>query len=541
MPDGTIIRGVPEGTSRAELDEKLGRYQQQQAGPDPEEEAAKLRKAQAQQYAGEDTSKMGAFQRGLGGAKAAWDKAAMGLKGVFTDLTPEDKALLEQGEAFTREGGTAAKVGGVAGDIAIQAPLAFTPGGLPTQMAVGAAFNALTTPGDAEDRAKAGGLGAVGALGGHVLSRTLGRIAKPIGTKAADTLELEARGVEPTFGQAMAQKGGALPRAIGKVEENLQSVPLASGPLTRARERTMEQWRAATRAESRAPGAAGATPDDLPGLRAEWNQRYTSVLDSEPLPYSSVQYQPDMRKLSAGIAVSREQRQMAQDMFEQTRLAAMSNPTPGVQATASAAHGVESDIKTAAANYINSADPAQRDFGRLLGRLARDYGDAWRGGLRNPSTRNEIRQLDRAYAPYKAVQRAGQRVGVVQSAGDPSNYTPTALLQASRAIDRSPGKRAFEARQAPMQELARLGQTLANRVPDSGSAQRIMAGAAALGASSVNPSTLLSLVGLYGYGSRPVQQYLTGRAAPQAQQAIMEFLQALAPLLAQTGSAAAAD
>lgn len=509
---------------------------------DPERER---RKELATKYAGEDISQMGVLKRGLGGAKHALDRAAMGLKGAFTDLTPEDKALLEQGAAFTQEGDTAATVGNIAGDVVIQGALSRLPvgAGLAPQMALGAGASALLTPGDEMERAKAAAMGGAGAAVGHVLTRALGRVAKPIGDKAADTIELEARGVEPTFGQAMAQKGGAVGRAVGKTEEALQSVPVASGPLVQARERAMDQWRGATRAAGMPPAPAGlaqAVPEDLPGVHQAWNRRYTAALDAEPLPYASVQYQPDMRRLSQGIAVTPEQRQMAQEMFEQARLTHMSNPTPGVQVTAAGAHGAESEVKTAAARYRNSQDPSQQDFGRLLSRLARDYGQAWRGGLRDPNTRNAIAELDRAYPGFKVLQKAGQRVGVVASEGDPSRYTPTALLQASKAVDRSPGKAAYEAGRAPLQELGRLGQTLSNKLPESGTTPRaIMSALAVGGAGAIEPTTLLSLAALYGYGSRPVQQYLTGRAAPQAQQAIMEWLRRAAPAGAQTGAALA--
>ena len=76
---------------------------------------------QANLYAGQDVSQMGSVMRGLGGAKAAWDRAALGLKGMFTDLTPEDKALLEQGKAFTKQGGTAATVGDIGADALMMA------------------------------------------------------------------------------------------------------------------------------------------------------------------------------------------------------------------------------------------------------------------------------------------------------------------------------------------------------------------------------------------------------------------------------------
>lgn len=516
---------------------------------DPERER---RKELAKEYAGQDVESMGILERGLGGAKHALDRAAMGLKGALP--TPIQRAgdwlderlgnkqltdeQLTKGRAFLEEGGLPAQVGNVAGDIAIQAPLAMVPGGLGVQMAVGAGANALLTPGDETERAKAGAMGAAGALGGHLLSRALGRVANPIGDKAADTLALEARGVEPTFGQSMAMKGGIGER-LGRAEEALQSVPVASGPLVRSRERAMEQWRAGSRANALPPGASGAIPETVDEVRQAVGRAYDRVLDPLPLPYQSVQYQPNMRRLSQGLAVTPAQRQMASDLFEETRLAHMSNPTPGAQVTAAGAQQTESVLKTKAAGFLASQDPTQREQGELLMRLAREYGNTWRGSLPR-NTRNEIAAIDRGYPQLLSIETAARRVGTAASDANPNQYTPAVLHRAARSVDRSPGKRQFILGQAPQQEWARLGQNLTNKLPESGTTPRaLMAMAAAGGGAVIEPSTLLSLAALYGYGSRPVQQYLTGRAAPQAQRAIMEWLRSAAPLAAQTGAAVA--
>lgn len=93
---------------RQELDElrRLEDLERRLASQDLGEVRKQRQAAQASTYAGQDVNQMGSVMRGLGGAKAAWDRAALGLKGMFTDLTPADKALLEQGKAFTQQGGT---------------------------------------------------------------------------------------------------------------------------------------------------------------------------------------------------------------------------------------------------------------------------------------------------------------------------------------------------------------------------------------------------------------------------------------------------
>ena len=116
-------------SSRQELEElrRLDEIERKLASQDLGEVRKQKDVAQANVYAGDNVKDMGSVMRGLGGAKVAWDRAAMGLKEIFTDLTPEDQALLDQGKAFMNQGGTAATVGGVAGERARFAHLAAAP------------------------------------------------------------------------------------------------------------------------------------------------------------------------------------------------------------------------------------------------------------------------------------------------------------------------------------------------------------------------------------------------------------------------------
>lgn len=143
-----------------------------------------------------DVSELPWYERLAGGGKVAWDRAAYGLKNMFTDLTPEEKALLEGGKAFVNQGGAAAKTGEIGADIAMtavpgyRAQQAITTGlrtgatMLPRAaqavtnaaapylgaMGSGAMVGAVTSPEDASKGALTGAAsGAVGELGGRVL------------------------------------------------------------------------------------------------------------------------------------------------------------------------------------------------------------------------------------------------------------------------------------------------------------------------------------------------------------------------------------
>ena len=185
LPDGTVLE-FPDGTPQAVIDE----VKKREAAGAASSEA--LNRALASSYAGQDVGQMGTLMRGLGGAKVALDRAALGLKGLVTDLSPEDKALLEQGKAFVNQGGTAANVGNIAGDVALGAPtalgaqIAIAKGAakvLPRALAMiasnpvgsaaiggGATAAALTPENRGEAAALGGAGGALGEVGGRVAS-----------------------------------------------------------------------------------------------------------------------------------------------------------------------------------------------------------------------------------------------------------------------------------------------------------------------------------------------------------------------------------
>jgi hypothetical protein len=483
---------------------------------------------------------MSGWEKAAVGAGSSMDKAWRGLKGLagFEDKQGAEDAALYQKH---RPKGWQTTAGEIVGDVAAYAPVALVPGGLPAQMAASAAGAAALTPGEASERAKAAALGAGGAAVGAGLVRTLGRVAKPIGDKAADTVSLEAQGVMPTFGQGMQQKGGALPRAIGRAEEAGMSVPIASGPLRNTRRLGQEQWQQATRDAASAPGRAGAASVDE--VRQGFNQAYTGVLDSVPLPYSSVQYRPDMRAITRGTPVSKAQRELIEETFDEIRLKHMQNVAgPGAQPTAAAAHGTESELKELARRYGSSQDPAQQDLGRAFGNLADDYRSTWRSSLPK-NTRNELGAIDARYPEFAAIRDAARKVGVTASDADPNRYTPAVLTRSARNVDRTPNKSTYIAGNAPQQELARLGQTMQGKVPDSGTTERALWAGAGLGGAYLGALPGMAAAGgaLAAYGTRPVQNYLMGRTAPMTQQAMLDALRAASPYGAAYGASQFAD
>ena len=521
MPDGTLIRNVPAGVTQEDLQEQYAAHSGKPAEPELPQPTE------------------GGMEQFTGGIKHAGKEAYRGVKELVGGDTEELKREAE--EYKKKPKGWQSTAGEFAGNVGMFAPLALVPGGLPAQVALAAGTSAATTPGGLEERGLAGALGGAGAGVGNVLTRTIGRAFKPIGTEAADTLALQARGVEPTFGQAMAQKGTPLGRAIGATEEGAMSVPIAGGPLRGARERASEQWRQATRQEAM-PAGAGTAPQTVDEVTEIVGKSYDDLLDPHPMPRSSVIYQPDIRQLTRGQALSNEQRQLLSDTFEEIRLKHMQNPASvGQGPTAAAAQQAESELKTMGAKFTGSGDPAQRELGFAFGNLARDFGKTWRGAMPT-DTRNAIAALDRQYPDLKAIQDAVRRTGSAASEGDPNRYSAAGLWRSSRRADRTASKRQHARGEAPQQELARLGMTLEGRLPESGTATRSMVSGGILGGSlmgGLGPGAIAGALALAGYGTRPIQQFLTGRAAPALQQAMLDALRRAAPGGAMAGAAGA--
>lgn len=212
------------------------------------------------------------------GAKHGFDRAALGLKGLFTELSDEDKQQLAQGAAATEEGGGLGTFGQVAGEIAatggpaalarkgaarvlpqalkrLSAPgvaggvgaRVLTPGTVAGSAVEGAAAGSILAPGEGESRlenaAAGGALGAaVPAVGATVapaarwLWREFAPTSKAQGVRAARTLE-ETLGPD-TFAKAVDDVRNptptSLPLSTAALSENPALARLERGARNRS-------------------------------------------------------------------------------------------------------------------------------------------------------------------------------------------------------------------------------------------------------------------------------------------------------------------
>ncbi|NBT06582.1 MAG: hypothetical protein EBS54_07640 [Betaproteobacteria bacterium] len=280
LPDGTVLE-FPDGTPQAVIDE----VKKREAAGAASSEA--LNRALASSYAGQDVGQMGTLMRGLGGAKVALDRAALGLKGLVTDLSPEDKALLEQGKAFVNQGGTAANVGNIAGDVAIgavpamraQQLVAKGASVLPRALAMitnpvssaaigGGATAAALTP---ENRGEAAALGAAGGALGEVG----GRVASGLYSGGKALVEPFYQSGRERILKRSLERFATDPNAVRAAADNPQM--LVPGAMPTLAEATLDPGIAQLQR-----GAAAASPDVASALAESNRQRigaYKSVLN----------------------------------------------------------------------------------------------------------------------------------------------------------------------------------------------------------------------------------------------------------------------
>lgn len=539
-PDGKVYRVTGEGTA----DEALQHLQSQQAAPAP---AAPQAPAAPVEPTWGDRGR-----EALQGAVAGFDKAALGVKGMLPqpiqragDWVDEKLGMrkLTPQTAVQAPDTWAGTLGSIGTDVALQAPLAALAGPtLGAQVALGGATQAALTPGDLAQRGKAAAGGAAGAAAGYGLSKALGRLAKPIGDKTAEVMALEAKGIDPTFGQGMGSKGG-LGKAVNRAEEAAMSAPGVGAPLRNTRQAALDKFSTVVREGALPPGVDKTAARTTDSLRTAFNESYDDVLKGVPVNNDMVKWSPNtaVPKVTATLPITSTQRADAKMLVREIQKKYLQAIPKGGAPDANVAHAIQSEIRANAAKMGSSSVASERNMGEALAAIAEDFGNTWRKGV-SPKALKAIQEVDKAYASYVPVRHAAKTNAVSRGVDD---FTPNVLLRALRTTDRTPNKSTFLAGNRPQQALAQAAENvLGNKVPDSGTSERIfttmgLGGAAALGQL---PAALAGGGALAAYGTKPVQDYLMGRLGTGAtQEALLQALRRFAPYGAAGGAGVGAQ
>ena len=525
-PDGRRFEiTAPEGATQEQaLAYAKAQFSQQQPSADDIPQSAKVKARLATQLPNaldrpDPTAGMGAGELALAGVGRGLTEVARGA-GQMLGAGPSPEAVDEQRRLDAPLLKTkAGMAGNMAGQMAPFLAGSFLPGAntLVGGGLIGAASGGLQPVGADESRvqnAVLGGLTGVGVMGA---TRGAARLAKPQ-TRPGVTL-LQREGVRLTPGQAV----GGMAR---KVEEKAKSIPLTGDAIAAAETRALEDFnRAGINRALKPLGAKMPATAEVGHRGIETAHGVVSRAYDRLLPRMKVKVDKPFMKEVGGL------RQMAKSMpperaaqFQAILKAdVFDRLTPQGLGSGETAKAVQSRLGALSRQYTSSADADQRVLGQALGELRRSFSTML--SRQNPKLAPHLKSADEAYHNLLIVERAAQNTaeGV---------FTPNQLRVAVRATDQTLRKRATAHGAAKMQDLAKAGQqVLQSRVPDSGTASRLLMSGGVLGAGLYNPAALaIPLAGAIPYAP-PVQRAIVAALTrrPDLAQPIAEAIRRAAP------------
>jgi len=175
---------------------------------------------------------------------------------------------------------------------------------------------------------------------------------------------------------------------------------------------------------------------------------------------------------------------------------------------------------------MRSQDPASRQLGQALQEVQGNVKDMLKRH-NSAALGKELSSVDASHARMLRVENAASRVG-----SDEGKFTPAQLRNAVRTEDSSYKHRAFSQGNALMQDWADTAKSsLPSKVPDSGTAGRLMLADLATGGGAAAaghlPAALALGAAAHGIYSRP-GQYLMERALAPRTNPVTNFLAQLA-------------
>lgn len=413
--------------------------------------------------------------------------------------------------------------------IAARAPAALTLAGRIGVGAASGAASAALAPVDKGDfwteKAKQVGTGA--AVGGAIPA-LIGGAARIINPKAASNPNaalLKAEGVTPTIGQTL---GGWANRA----EEKAQSIPILGDMISHARRSANTQFEAA--AHNRALSPIGETlPDGLVGRDAvnytegALKSAYDGVLGrigAIAPDQTFTDNVANLQKMVTGLIMPKAEKAKFASALNDVQQSIDNNGVLTSDAYKALESSLGQDARKLGAStniYEGKLAPAvkqlQAELRDMLGRQAGPEADA-------------LKAVNSGWASFKRVQNAASKIGA-----EDGQFTPAQFQNAVRTMDKSKDKGAFARGNALGQDLSDAGKSvLGLKVPNSGTADRLLFGGGALGSYLINPAIPASLLGGAALYTQPAQRLLgaAATARPAFAQPLANSVRNAGPYLA---------
>lgn len=376
----------------------------------------------------------------------------------------------------------------------------------------GAADSALTTP--VEDTKNFGsekmmqlGLGGLTGSVAPVAAKVVGSILNP--TVTADVKALLDKGIRLTPGQIL---GGGFKGA----EDKIASVPILGSFVSNSQHRATDDFNRSIMDQALAP--IGVTlPKTVSTGRHAVDYVATKIGDAynNILPQMTGKMDPTFVNDLTNIIQKAHGEGAAQGTLDRlenvTKAQLFDKVQPNGTYSGDKLKEIQSEIGRLASNFGSSASQDDRALGDMLD----DVHGAFRNMLarNNPQHIGDLNNADAAWAQYSRIRRAASAIGAKDGV-----FSGPQFANAVKASDKSVGKGAYARGNAFMQDISDPAKNvLPSSVPDSGTAGRLMMGAALGGGHFIAPhlvAPLAVLSGLYTkFGTAAARGLLTSRPA----------------------------
>lgn len=545
LPDGTIVKNVPDGTTQAQLEATLAsngydvaKLRAAPAAPKPDGQRNLSDLIMNRQAAPEPISRMEKIGTGMydpiaGGAQLLEKglqkfapgvlKAGNEMNNWIADKTgllarvPEggvDQMTREREQDYQRRRAAQGETGfdgyRTIGNVASPANLAIASrlpvaASLAGRMGMGAAggagMSALNPVTEGDDywgsKRTQMGVGAVLGTATPAIAAGARRVISPNASKDAALEMLKAEGVEPTVGQALGGRWNAL-------EEKMQSIPILGDAISLARVRALNGFNKA--AINRATDKVGVDVDvaGQEGVRKAGDaisQVYDDALNQitgVKLDNTFNNQLAQLRFMAGGLTDSMKSK--FNTAIDQTLMRKVSRAGSILPDDYKA---IDSELGNLAGRYGKSQVASEQELGDAVKQLQALLRDQM--GRSNPKVAGMLKDADEAWANLVRVEGAGKA-----AKNSPNElFTPGMLNTAIQTADKSVRKRAVSRGEALMQDLGNAGQqVLGNKVPNSFTTDRALIAGGGLAGYLVNPAIPATLLGGAAGYTAPAQRAL---------------------------------
>jgi hypothetical protein len=508
----------------------------------------------AREYAGEDVGNVGPLKQFAGGMKYAFDSAALGLRNLLPEgiakgiesIAPggDIRDIQRKGKAFVEATGPASTAGQIVGDIALSAAPSTAAtkalGGVQmlsrapmVQRALGGGIGAgVIAP---EDKLETAALGTAFGGAGELALRGLGRVGG--GVLSASKVTPEAQQLIDA-GIPVAPWKASDSGVYRTMAERLRAMPATSRVIKNAEVRGIQGFNRALVSQFTPPDLlldggqvigvkATTTPvkaigqEGLAELKGRFNMAYDKIYRGKSVPIDDVYVRQvdDLVKQTAAYypeeaaALNGLVQKYQDKLFAGVKESGIVDESGKKIVTGR--EGVNANaLKEAIADLQGDISRAYKAGKNQLAELLTDYStelEMLRVRGLPPGSADALKQVNERYSGFLQYQKAMSGV----SANKANMVTPSQMITAIKASDRSKNKAAFAQGKAPNQKFAlNADSVLGSELPQigPGTAEKLL-GLAAL----TSPLTLgADYLGALALGTRQGQALMLGQLPGQA-------------------------